>query len=52
MSLNKATVSKSDGADSIRILIQSQKIGMVVNITRMEKRNVQIGSAIFHSGLK
>jgi len=31
--------------------VQSKNIGTVVTITRIEKRKVQIGSAIYQSGL-
>ena len=36
---------------SMMIYTHSMKIGIVVIITRIEKKNVQIGSAIYHSGL-
>ena len=48
--LYNSTESMSSGADSIRNLIQSLNIGTVVNITRIEKRNVHIGSAIVQLG--
>ena len=40
----------SSGVASMTILTQSQKIGIVVIITRTENMNVQIGSAFYHSG--
>jgi hypothetical protein len=44
--------STSSGAYSIRILMQSIKIGNVVIMTRRAKMKVVIGSAIFHAGFK
>ena len=48
--LNTSTESISSGLYSIKNRMQSLKMGTVVNMTRMEKRKVQIGSAIVQSG--
>ena len=41
----------SSGVLSMRIPMTSMKMGTVVSMTRIEKRKVQIGSAIVHVGL-
>ena len=51
IALNSSTVSMSSGAFSMRKRMQSLKMGTVVSMTKIEKRKVQIGSAMVQSGL-
>ena len=51
MALKTSITSISVGDDSIKILTHSQKIGIVVIMTNIENKKVQIGSANYHSGL-
>ena len=49
--MNRSTDSMSPGVVSMRIPMTSMNMGTVVSMTRIEKRKVQIGSAIVHVGL-
>lgn len=49
--LYRSATSISSGVPSIKMCVHSKNIGMVVKRTSTENTYVQIGSAIYHSGL-